>query len=154
MTQKLLAERLKVALHREQRELPFLALVVAKNGHKLGPPDNNTTVQGTTGAGRIVHPRLPMKVLASLLSRFERQFIIDMTGLEGPFNLSLQWIPDFLRNRPPDAAPPLINGQPVDTNGPSIYTALPEQLGLRLESRKGPVDVLVVDQAQQVPAEN
>jgi uncharacterized protein (TIGR03435 family) len=154
MTQNLLADRLKLVLHREKKQLPFLALVVAKNGPKLPPAKEGVEVRGQN-PGHISHPRMPMATLATLLSRFERQTVIDMTGLNGTFSVDLQWIPDSVRSRAnQDGAPPLVNGQPVDPNGPSLYAALQEQLGLRLESRKGPVDVLVVDHAEKVPADN
>jgi uncharacterized protein (TIGR03435 family) len=87
-----------------------------------------------------------MQTLAVLLSRFERQTVIDMTGLKGFYDVKLEWTPDF---------PPQVNGVPAETApGPSLFTAVQEQLGLKLESRKGPVDVVVVDHAEQVPAEN
>lgn len=86
---------------------------------------------------------MPMRTLALLISRFERETVIDMTGLGGVYQIKLEWTPDL--DRPPNAdAPP----------GPSLFTAVQEQLGLKLESRKGPVDVLVVDHADQTPAEN
>ena len=154
MMQGLLAERLKLAVHHEKREMPFLALVVAKNGPKLLPAKEGGDAP-RLGAGRIIHPRLPMSLLGTLLSRFERQIVIDLTGLTGSFAVDLQWTPDAVRDRAPQyGAPLLINGQTVDLNGPSVYTALQEQLGLRLESRKGPVDALVVDHAERVPADN
>lgn len=154
MTQNLLADRLKLVIHHEQRQLPFLALLVAKNGPKLPPAKRDAEVQ-TQLPGRIFHPYMPMQILATALSRFERQTVIDMTGLTGAFFIDLQWTPEALHNRAnQDGAPPLINGQPVDLSGPSLYTALQEQLGLRLESRKGPVDVIVVDYAEKVPADN
>jgi uncharacterized protein (TIGR03435 family) len=154
MTQNLLADRLKLAIHHEERQMPFLALVVAKNGPKLSPAKANADIQ-TQIPGRIFHPYMPMAILATALSRFERQTVIDMTGLNGPFTVDLQWTPDAVRSRASqDGAPPLVNGQVVDLNGPSLYTALQEQLGLRLESRKGPVDVLVIDYAEKVPADN
>lgn len=154
MLQNLLAERLKLVLHRDKRELPFLALVAVRNGPKLAPAKEGGE-SPMLGAGRIVHPRMPMSVMAMLLSRFERQTVIDVTGLSGSFAVDLQWTPDALRDRAPqDGGPLLVNGQPVDVNGPSLYTALQEQLGLRLESRKGPVDVVVVDHAEKVPSEN
>jgi uncharacterized protein (TIGR03435 family) len=154
MTQNLLADRLKLAVHHEERQLPFLALVVAKNGPKLLPAKTDAEVPNQL-PGRIFHPRMPMQILASALSRFERQTVIDMTGLTGAFFIDLQWTPDALRNRADQgAAAPLVNGPPVDLNGPSLPTALQEQLGLRLESRKGPVDVWVVDHAEKVPADN
>lgn len=154
MLERLLAERLKVAVHTEKREMPFLALIVAKNGPKLAPAKENNDRPAQV-AGRIVHPRMPMAMLATLLSRFERQTVIDQTGLRGPFSVELHWIPDALRERALEGGPPpMVNGQPMDLNGPSLYTALEEQLGLRLESRKGPLDVLVIDHAEKVPAEN
>jgi len=157
MMQNLLAERLKLSLRHEPREMSFLALVVAKNGPKLTPAKTDTAPAQVPAqiAGRLLHPYMPMATLATLLSRFERQLVIDMTGLTGRFSVDLQWTPDALRNRvSQDGAVPLVNGQPVNMDGPSLPTALQEQLGLRLESRKGPVDVLVVDQAEKVPVDN
>jgi uncharacterized protein (TIGR03435 family) len=157
MMRSLLDERLKLSLHHEPREMSFLGLVVAKNGLKLAPAKMGTPPSQIPPqiAGRLLHPQMPMAMLATLLSRFERQIVIDMTGLTGPFSIDLQWTPDSLRNRvSQDGAAPLVNGQPVNVDGPSLPTALQEQLGLRLESRKGPVDVLVVDHAEKVPADN
>jgi uncharacterized protein (TIGR03435 family) len=153
MMQSLLAERLQLKLHHEQREQSFLALVAGKNGPNL-PPAKEAPIPPQI-AGRILHPRMPMTMLATLLSRFERQLILDKTGLDGPFSVDLQWLPEALRERALQGGPtPMVNGQPVDLNGPSIYTAVQEQLGLRLESRKAPVDTLVIDHAEKVPAEN
>jgi uncharacterized protein (TIGR03435 family) len=153
MMRNLLAERVQLKLHHEPREQSFLALVVAKNGPKL-PPEKDAPIPSQI-AGRILHPRMPMLMLATLLSRFERQLILDKTELSGRFSVDLQWIPDALRERAlRGGEPPLVNGQPVDLNGPSIYTALQEQLGLRLESRKAPVDTLVIDHAEKTPADN
>lgn len=157
MMRSLLAERLKLTMHHEPREMSFLALVVAKNGPKLQPA--NMQVPGeqipAQVPGRLSTPRMLMSVLATLLSRFERQIVMDETGLNGFFSVDLQWTPDALRNRAAlDGTAPLVNGQPLNLNGPSLPTALQEQLGLRLESRKGPVDVLVVDSAEKIPADN
>jgi uncharacterized protein (TIGR03435 family) len=155
MLQNLLAERLKVVLHRENKELSFLALIPGREGPKLSPAKEVGAAVGSQVPGRILHPRMPMFTLATLLSRFERQLVIDQTGLHGPFTVDLQWLPDTLRSRlEAGGPPPVVNGQPVDVNLPSLYTAVQEQLGLRLESRKGPVDVLVIDQAERVPTEN
>jgi uncharacterized protein (TIGR03435 family) len=157
MMQNLLAERLKLSLHHEPREMSFLALVVAKNGPKLAPAKAGTPPAQIPSQipGRVLHPQMPMGILATLLSRFERQIVIDKSGLTGPFSVDLQWTPDALRNRASqDGAAPLVNGQPANVDGPSLPTALQEQLGLRLESRKGPVDVLVVDHAEKVPVDN
>jgi uncharacterized protein (TIGR03435 family) len=151
MMRSLLTERLKLTMHHEPREMSFLALVVAKNGPKLKPA--NMQVPGEQIPpqlpGRLSTPRMLMSVLATLLSRFERQIVMDETGLNGFFSVDLQWTPDALHG-----ATPIVNGQPVNSDGPSLPTALQEQLGLRLESRKGPVDVLVVDSAEKVPTDN
>jgi uncharacterized protein (TIGR03435 family) len=144
--QSLLADRLRVALHHEQKERPYLALTVAKNGPKL--PEVQPARAGSTGLsilGRIAGTQMQMRTLALLISRFQGQIVLDQTGLPGFYEVKLEWTPDLNRPQPPDSdAPP----------GPSIFTAVQEQLGLRLESRKGPVDVLVVDHAEQIPAEN
>jgi uncharacterized protein (TIGR03435 family) len=93
-----------------------------------------------------------MQVLATLISRFERQTILDMTGLTGFYEVKLIWTPDLFRGRtPPGGGPIMLNGEAIDPDGPSLSTAVSEQLGLRLESRKGPVDVLVIDHAERVP---
>jgi uncharacterized protein (TIGR03435 family) len=151
MMQHLLGERLKLSLHHEPREMPFLALVVAKNGPKLRPAKTDTPSAEIPPQipGRLLHSQMPMSTLATLLSRFERQIVIDMTGLTGRFSVDLQWTPDVL-----GGAVPVVNGKPVSADGPSLPTALQEQLGLRLESRKGPVDVVVVDRAEKVPLDN
>lgn len=142
MLQALLVERLKVALHHEQRDLPFLALVVGKNGSKLraGKLDAGIAA-GPQILGRIVSDRMSMSLLVSLLSRFERQIVIDQTGFSGLFGVNLQWTSDRI-------------GATATDGKASIYTAVQEQLGLRLEARKGPLDVLVVDFAQRIPSDN
>ena len=142
MMQALLAERFKLVTHREQRDMSYYALVPAKNGPKIRPvQDIPDGFRGTTYGGRI-NSILPMSALAYLLSRFETERpIIDSTGLSGVYEIKLEWALRPVQNS--DAAP-----------GPSLFTALSEQLGLRLEARKGSVDVLVVDRAEKVPGEN
>ncbi len=142
MLQALLAERLKVALHHEQRDLPFLALVVGKNGSKLYRVQPGTgAAAGPVILGRIVSDQMSMSSLAVLLSRFERTLILDKTDLEGLFRIDLQWTSDRI-------------GASTTDGKASIYTAVQEQLGLKLEARRGPLDVLVVDFAERVPSDN
>lgn len=90
---------------------------------------------------------------ANILSTFVGRVVVDRTGLTGTYDLNLTWTPDTMPQRPPGAPDALMNGAPIDPNGPSIFTALQEQLGLKLESRKGPVNVLVIDGAEH-PTEN
>jgi uncharacterized protein (TIGR03435 family) len=144
MLQALLADRLKLQVHREQKDLSFLALVQGKTAPKFpvstAPP---TTLTGTQYGGRIASSRISMPRLALLLSRFERQTILDRTGLDGFYELKLDWSPDDGRA-----------AAATDNPGPSLYTAVQEQLGLKLEARKGPVEIIVVDNAEKVPADN
>ena len=148
MLQELLAERIHLVSHREPREISYLALVVAKDGAKMEPADPATgPVNAPSGAGRIDSPRMPMATLARLLSRFERQTVIDRTGLAGFYRVKLEWSVE--RNRPP-----VEPGASEPPQGPALYSAIQRQLGLRLEARKGPVEVLVVDSASRTPVEN
>ncbi len=147
MSRVLLAERLHLVLRREQKVLPHLVLVVGRNGAKVpvarqdAPPNAGPQVPG-----RIAHNRMPMGLLASLLSRFEQQIIIDRTSLVGLFEVRLNWMPDkFL-------PPADVGGPPPDR--PSLFAAVQEQLGLRLESRRSPLDVFVVEQAAKIPEDN
>jgi uncharacterized protein (TIGR03435 family) len=142
MVQALLADRFGLKTHREQRELPIYTLVVAKNGSKLSPSKFD---------GRLIHHGLgslnaqgiTLPVIAQELSHDAGRVIIDKTNLPGRFDIDLHWQPD-------DEPPMRLNGDEV--NLPSLFTALQEQLGLRLESAKGPVEVLVIDDVHQPTA--
>ena len=96
--------------------------------------------------------QLSMAGLAFLLSRYEGQIVRDMTGLKGLFDVRLEWTPDFNRARAPGngGVPAPIDSAP----GPTIFTAVQEQVGLKLESRKGLLDVVVIDHAEPTPTEN
>jgi uncharacterized protein (TIGR03435 family) len=145
MLQALLADRLKLTVHHEQKQLSYMALIPGKNGPKLRAvkPDP-ASAANPAARGHINGGQMSMKLLATLLSRFEREIVVDQTGLSGPFEVKLDWTPD-------DGVAPKADDAPT---GPSIYAALQEQLGLRLEARKGPLDVLVVDHAEKVPSDN
>ena len=149
MLQTLLADRLKLSLHHEQKELSFLALVPAKNGARFQAAKADSAGSGDNLAarGHISSKYMSMKVFATLLSRFERAIVVDQTGLAGPFEVKLEWTPD-------DGVGPAANAANDIPPSPSIFTAVQEQLGLRLESRKGPLDVLVIDHAEKVPVDN
>jgi uncharacterized protein (TIGR03435 family) len=150
MVQQLLADRFKLAVHPETRELPIYALVVAKNGPNLQPaknPDGGTSMSSRTGqltAKGATVAQLAQKLTRSLESELGR-IVIDQTNLTGKYDLTLKWTPAM-------GSPPMLNGQ-LDTSAPDIFTAVQEQLGLKLESTKGPVPVLVVDHAE-LPSEN
>ena len=146
MVQALLADRFKLVAHTETRQLPIYVLVVAKGGARLGP----TQVTGTSVSdsnGRIeVQGSNSVAVLAEELSRVAGRDVVDKTGMTGRYHLRLQWTPDDA------AAPAPGSGAPADS-GPSLFTALEEQLGLKLEPAKGPVEVLVIDHVE-LPSAN
>jgi len=144
MLQKLLGERFGLALHRETRQISGYALVIGKGGPKLhaaakpGPFPMFRALPGhASGASA------SMSDFADRLSRAPFQVdrpVVDLTGLTGRFDLTLEWSP--------------VEESAENGTGPSLFTALEEQLGLRLEPRKMPLEVLVVDRANKVPAEN
>jgi uncharacterized protein (TIGR03435 family) len=150
MVRQLLVDRFKLAVHSDTRELPIYALVVAKNGPKLQPaknPDAGTSLSSKRGqltAKGASSAQLAQKLTRSLSDELGR-IVLDKTNLTGKYDLTLKWTPDT-------GSPPMLNGQP-DTDAPSIFTAVQEQLGLKLESTKAPVPVLVIDHAE-LPSEN
>ena len=145
MVRHLLEDRLHLATRTEQRTLRHIVLVVGKAGSKL----KAATEQPMPTAqlrGRINHRRMPMRLLASLLSRFEQQLVVDRTGLDGLYEVQLEWAPDTAAPLTDAAAPP--------PDRPSLFAAVQEQLGLRLEGRRAPLDVVVIQPASQVPEAN
>ena len=149
MLQSLLADRFQLKIHRATRELPIYALVVAKNGPKLkaaGADPNAPRGRGTIGSGarkRFEFDGRTMVSFADVLANEVERPVIDMTGLGGTYDIRLE----FAQIKPGP-------GLPIPQDAPDLFTALTDQLGLRLESRRGPVVVLVVDSALRQPTEN
>jgi uncharacterized protein (TIGR03435 family) len=146
MMQTMLAERFKLVLHKETRQLPMYSLVVAKDGPKIHA--GSAGEDRTSGRpGHFEATGITMQKLADLIAKQAGRPVNDATGLQGVFDFTLEWDPQAdLRVGTADAAG---GGQ-----GASIFTALQEQLGLRLEGGKGPVEVLVVDRMEKTPTEN
>ena len=175
MMQALLADRFKLSLRHETKEMPVYALVVAKDGPKLHenkeaetekdvktgepkpgdpnapPPKPRGMMRG--GRGMFSGQAMPVSVLADSLSRQLGRVVLDKTGLRGLYDFELKWTPD-------ESQTPMIRGAdggdsapPPDASGPTLFTALQEQLGLKLESQKGPVEVFVIDHVEK-PTEN
>lgn len=147
MLQLLLADRFKLTLHREMREMPVYALVVGKNGPKLKPSAPDAAEMGRnmiSGRNYVVTiPKAGMdRVVDAIMNSFLDRPVIDKTGFTGTYELHLTYTPETPANR---ASP--------DTGDLSIFTAVQDQLGLKLEPRKEMVEVLVVDHIQK-PAEN
>jgi uncharacterized protein (TIGR03435 family) len=180
MVQALLADRCQLAFHRETKELPIYALVVANKDGKLGPklieskeggckpfdptkpppPPPEPGKRPTLGCGGMMMgpgglnaAGIPVANLIPMLSRFLGRTVVDKTGLNGKYDVSLEWTPDDAQAAqfaPDGPRPPQ---PPPDGAGPSIFTALQEQLGLKLESQKGPVEMFVIDRVEH-PSEN
>ena len=138
MVRTLLADRFRLRTHRETREMPTYALVAATADKRLGPGLKTSTAETRTNISptSIKAVSMTMARLALSLSAVVGRVVTDETGLQDAYDLELT----FAREGPlPPGAPP------ADPDAPSIFTALREQLGLRLEGRRGPVEVLVVD---------
>jgi uncharacterized protein (TIGR03435 family) len=142
MMQALLTDRFHLVLHRESRDTLIYALVTDKKGPKLreSPPDSKGILR-MNGGGRITGSGATMAQLAGWFSKangVERP-VLDETGLTGHYDFTLEW------------SNQMVGAQ--DSTAPSIFTAMPEQLGLKLESRHAPVEFLVIDRAE-MPSEN
>jgi uncharacterized protein (TIGR03435 family) len=150
MLQTLLEERFKLELRREPKVLSYYALTAPNGVGKMQSAQDPPPVGGNSlGLGRIHHKSISMLLLATLISRFTRTPVLDQTGISGLFDVTLEWARD--NGMPPSAGPGTTAAEP---DGPSISEAVQKQLGLKLEKRKGPVDVMVVEHAEKTPLAN
>ena len=177
MLQALLADRFQLSIRRETKELPIYAMVLARKDGRLGPqlveskegactqPDPTKLPpppepgkppafmcgQLMMNLRRLTATAIPVSDMIPMLSRTLGKTIVDKTGLTGKYDITLTWTPDESQalQLPPDTPKP----PPSDSTGPSIFTALQEQLGLKLESQKGPVELFIVERAEK-PSEN
>ena len=177
MLRVLLADRFGLAVHKETRELPVYSLVLARSDGRLGPQLRPSTTDCSAAAGRArgagpargpgdppvcgtsVGPGFIMaggRTMAQIATAFStltntgsslNRLVVDRTGLDGPFDMTLRFTPDNIPNFGPAGAPG--GPPPVDPDGPSVFTAVQEQLGLKLDSQRGPVEVLVIDRVQR-----
>jgi uncharacterized protein (TIGR03435 family) len=148
MLQNLLGERFKLTIHRETKTAQGYALVVAKGGVKMQKSESKES-NSSGGRGRIDAKGYSMRQLAERLARAVRAPVEDATETPGGFNFTLTWSPD----EPSAKALASDRAAGDDSNAPSIFTALQEQLGLKLESRKVTMEVIVIDRAEK-PGEN
>ena len=164
----LLEARFGLKYHRETRDLPMYELVVAKGGVKMqaskpdpegpdhgpGPePSPGRHMLMMHGRGHIESTGTAVSGLVRLLSAQLGRTVVDKTGLTGDYDYKLDWTPDNASSAIPKGDNPTAAdaGSPSDA-GPSLFTALEEQLGLKLDATKGPVDVIVIDQLNQPTA--
>jgi len=159
MMRALLAERFKLTMRRESKELSVYNLVVGKNGPKMseskvdaqgeaGGPRRNTRM----GRGLVEGQQMSMATLADVLSKVSGRSVLDKTSLSGSYDLKLEWTPDGseaqIKTGAREGEPPA-----AEATGPSLFTAIQEQLGLKLEAQKGPVEVFVIERVEK-PSEN
>lgn len=177
MLKNLLADRFQLAFHRETKEFPVYALMLARKDGKLGPGMVESKEGGCVArdpskplgppgpgqkqfCGNVLMGLSQMTATAStaadiapLLSFAVGRKVIDKTGLTGKYDITLKYTPDENQRAmmmPPGAPPTPARG---DAPGPSLFSALQEQLGLKLEAQKAPVEILVIDRAEK-PSEN
>lgn len=170
LLQSLLADRFKLTLGHDTKEMPVYLLTVAKNGPKLheAAPPNEPQGPGSepprggimmNGRGQLTVTDTKLDMFANALSHQLGRIVLDRTGLSGRYDFTLHWTPEPGEGpvmpggagpgrEGPGGAPP-----PPEASGPSIFTALQEQLGLKLESQKAPVDILVIEHVEK-PSEN
>ena len=177
LLQTLLEDRFQLAAHRETKEVPIYALVIGKGGPKLDESkDGDCTAipsEGMRPPGRgekmpnycgsfMIGPRsinasrTSMQQMAMSLSGIMGRTVVDKTGFQGTFNIHIEWMPDESTAGLAGIVGAGVPGQPLpvaDGSGASIFTVLQEKMGLRLESQKGPVEILVVDRAEK-PSDN
>jgi bla regulator protein blaR1 len=141
--QSLLADRFHLRIHRETREQPVYSLVVGKNGPKFKESRfSESDFRKGALPGLTMHPyelignSVEIRLLADEISRRLSRNVMDHTGLNGEYDFDLRWVPDAADG---DSVP----------DGPSIFTAVQEQLGLKLESGKAPVDAIVIDHIEK-----
>ncbi len=164
----LLADRFKLVMHKETRDLDIYALVMARPGGKPGPalkpaaadcavelksgrrggpppgPNDPVTCGSRQNVGHIRFGGMPLSVFANGLAGQLGRMVVDRTGLTGNWDFELTFAPE----RPLGALPTGVEPPAVDPNAPTIFTAVQEQLGLKLDSTKGPVDVWVIDSVE------
>lgn len=146
MLQPLLADRFQLKVHRETRQLPIYTLAVAKSGAKLKATAAGERGYIRAGRGLIEGKNVAIAMLADLLGGSLGQSVANATGIAGSFDIKLEWTPtEGERNYSFD-------DRAIDPAGPSLFTAIQEQLGLKLESGKGPIEVLVIDRVEKPSA--
>jgi len=173
LLRSLLNDRFMFRSHIESREMPTYELVLARKDRKLGAKLQQAPVDCAAPAGAQVPPPspqsdeppcavmgtpgryqmrgFPISRFAQILGSPLNRFVVDKTGLTGTWNLELEFTPDQMPNIPPGALPPGVTLPSPDA--PSLFTAVQEQLGLKLEAARGPVEVLVIDNIER-PSED
>jgi uncharacterized protein (TIGR03435 family) len=149
--QALLADRFQLVVHRETRTIPAYVLVAAKGGFKLKETADDGHGMFSSNRGKVTARQTSIDTLARLLSGILSSPVQNTTGIKGIFDLTLEWSPDEVQSPVKPGAESDASAEPAV--GPSIFTALQEQLGLKLEAQKTPVEMIVIDRIEK-PGEN
>ncbi len=149
MVRALLADRFQLKIHKETKEMPVYALVVAKGGPKLTPsPADAKGPSIRMGRGKSTFTRVSLTELAQVLAGNLGRNVIDETGIQGNYDFTLEFLDEPVRV-PGAKEGPDSKEAPVDSDLPSLFTAVQEQLGLKLVSKRGPVEIVVIEQAEK-----
>jgi bla regulator protein blaR1 len=151
MLQTLLAERFNLKLRTDTKDLPGYALVVGKGGSKLHKSEAAES-QMRMGRGQLAGQKVSPQMLAASLSRLLGRTVTNRTELSGDFDFNLAWTPDESQPNSPLGGFPLERSS-NDVSGPSLFTAVQEQLGLRLDAQRVPTAVVVIEHVEK-PTEN
>jgi uncharacterized protein (TIGR03435 family) len=148
VVRELLAGRFQLATHRETKEVGVYFLVVAKSGSKLTPHNDGVGSGSRRSCGHLAGTRLTADTIATILSRLLEREVLNRTDLPGKFDFKLDWTPDS------GPCPSAGDGDAGAAAGnppslPSFNAAVQQQLGLRLESGKGPMEVLMIDHVER-----
>jgi uncharacterized protein (TIGR03435 family) len=152
MLQGLLAERFQLKLQRGTKEMPVYALIPGKNGPKLKPAE--VSERNGASKGGLKATGLNAQQLCNLLGKLLDRPVVDQTGLSGTYDIALEFTPDPTLSPAMSKMEAEVAMRGRESAGSSIFTAVQEQLGLRLEPRRMPTDTLVVESALRVPTEN
>jgi uncharacterized protein (TIGR03435 family) len=155
MIQALLADRFQLTIHRTQKEMQAYMLTLAKGGSKMkdakDPECSASPVSPLCGGFRIRNRNdvtgesVSMQQLSDILAQLLRTPVVDQTGLTKPVDLHVDWVPDGVSNSGEDATP-------ASALGISLFTAMQNQLGLKLSPKKAPIDIVVIDRAEKATA--
>ena len=149
----LLADRFQLMFHRESKEAPVYTLEIAKGGPKFQESKAAGTTAGRMrmGRGELNGEGVGMDFVVQVLANQVGRTVIDKTGLKGKYDVKLTWTPDGPQGFGPGGPVPagVEPPPPPDPNGPTIFSALQDQLGLKLESGKGPIDMIVIDHVEK-----
>jgi len=147
MLQNLLADRFRLAVHRETKNGSGFSLALIKGGLKIHPDETEGKQVWNSRRGKIVAERVSMAKMAESLTGLLGAPVVDVTDAKGRYSFTLEWTPDAPHTAGPDGT------SAAAPSGPSLEDVLGSQLGLKLENRRLPIDIIMIDKAEK-PTEN